>query len=88
MSFAVTGMPMALDRELRHRAQRYGMTLDQFVIALLSHLAWRTPFAEDLEPWEDWLPEELRPSPGRVMPLRLADGAAPDARDPGPGAAG
>lgn len=72
VGFYVEGMPIGLDRELRQRAERYGMTFDQFVIAVLGHLAWRTPFAEDLEPWEDWWPDE---TPGRgttVTPLRLA----------------
>ncbi len=79
VSFAVTGMPVSLERELSHRARQYEMTLDQFVIALLGHLAWRTPFAEDLGPWDDWLPEEQRA--GRVVPLRVAEG-------PGSGNAG
>lgn len=56
-SFQVTGMPDALHRELSHRAQRYGMSFDQYVIAVLGHLSWRTPFAEDMEPWDDWDPE-------------------------------
>ena len=41
------------------------MTLDQYVIAVLGHLAWRTPFAEDLEPWDGWAPAEE----GTVTPL-------------------
>ena len=57
VGFWVSGLPAALSRELGHRAQRYGMTEQQFVVALLSSLAWRTPFAEDLEPWEEWDPE-------------------------------
>lgn len=73
VSFALTGVPHALDRELRHRAERYGMTLDQFVIAVLGHLAWRTPFAEDLAPWEDWVPEDTRRPAASVSHLRLAD---------------
>jgi hypothetical protein len=57
VSFSVQSMPEALHRELSHRAQRYGMSFDQYVIAVLGHLAWRTPFAEDMEPWDDWDPE-------------------------------
>ncbi|GAA1139784.1 hypothetical protein [Nocardioides aquiterrae] len=82
VSFAIAGMPMALDIELRHRAERYGMTLDQFVIAILGHLAWRTPFAEDLGPWEDWVPEDARPREARVAHLRsIGDG--PPGTEPG-----
>jgi hypothetical protein len=47
----------ALHREIEHRARRYGMSFDQYVIAVLGHLAWRTPFAEDLEPEESWYPD-------------------------------
>ncbi len=36
------------------------MSLDQFVVAVLGHLAWRTPFAEDMEPWEHWSPDQPR----------------------------
>lgn len=50
-------VPVRLERELERRATRYGMSRDQFVVALLGHLAWRTPFAEDMEPWDQWLPE-------------------------------
>jgi hypothetical protein len=57
ISFSVTGMPDALHREIEHRARRYGMSFDQYVIAVLGHLAWRTPFAEDLEPEESWYPD-------------------------------
>ncbi|HET6560284.1 MAG TPA: hypothetical protein VFG72_00265 [Marmoricola sp.] len=46
--------------ELDARARRYGMSFAQYVIAVLGHLAWRTPFAEDMEPWEDWDPERAR----------------------------
>lgn len=58
VSFCIDRMPVALDIELRRRAKQYAMSIDQFIIALLGHLAWRTPFAEDIEPWEQWLPEE------------------------------
>ena len=42
--------------ELSDRARRYGMTEAQFIVALPSTLAWRTPFAEDMEPRDDWDP--------------------------------
>jgi hypothetical protein len=80
VAFSVQGMPAALDAELRRRAERYGMTFDQFVIAILGHLAWRTPFAEDLEPWEHWVPDQPDRPPASITPLRLADA------DPGPDA--
>ena len=41
-----------------HRARHYGMSDAQFIVALLSTLAWRTPFVEDLEPWPAWMPDE------------------------------
>jgi hypothetical protein len=72
VGFYVDGLPVALDRELRHRAEHYGMTMDQFIIALLGHLAWRTPFAEDLEPWDSWWPEERSRTGSTVTTLRLA----------------
>jgi hypothetical protein len=56
VSFSIQSMPEALHRELAHRAERYGMSVDQYVIAVLGHLAWRTPFAEDVGPWDDWDP--------------------------------
>jgi hypothetical protein len=63
------------------------MTLDQFVVAILGHLAWRTPFAEDIGPWEDWVPENARPRAARVAHLRPI-GEDATSGDPGPGAAG
>lgn len=60
VGFWLDGIPDALHRELEARARRYGMSEPQFVVALLSTLAWRTPFAEDMEPWDDWDPD--RPS--------------------------
>lgn len=62
VSFSVHCMPFALYREMNLRAQRYGMSLDQYVVAVLGHLAWRTPFADDLEPWENWLPDRAEAS--------------------------
>lgn len=66
ISFCIDRMPVALDMELRARARQWGMSLDQFVIAILGHLAWRTPFAEDIEPWDQWLPEKAK---GRLVAL-------------------
>lgn len=54
VSFSITGMPEALWSERSRRARVYGMSLDQYVVAILGHLAWRTPFAEDLEPFDSW----------------------------------
>lgn len=62
VSFSITGMPDALHRELNSRAHRYGMSFDQYVLAVLGHLAWRTPFAEGMGPWEDWDPERTQAS--------------------------
>ena len=69
VSFWLEGMPAALDMELTARARLYGMSMSQFVIALLGHLAWRTPFAEDCGPWEHWDPQQA----ARVVPLRPAE---------------
>lgn len=63
VSFSVTGMPEALHMELQGRARHYGMSFDQFVIAVLGHLAWRTPFAEDMEPFDSWVS-----NPGETPP--------------------
>lgn len=60
VSFSISGMPQSLDSELTARARQYGMSTDQYVIAILGFLAWRTPFAEDMAPWETWDPEHLR----------------------------
>lgn len=65
ISFCIEGMPEALYGELNRRAGHYGMTADQFVILTLGHLAWRTPFAEDMAPWDSWATE-----PG-VAPMRI-----------------
>ena len=72
-SFSIQDMPEYLHVELNRRAARYGMQLDQFIIALLGHLAWRTPFAEDLGPWESWEPElDERPSGQQLRALPSA----------------
>ena len=63
--FSIVGMPSALYAELHNRAEHYGMTTDQFVILALGHLAWRTPFAEDMAPFESWVTDP------RVLPARL-----------------
>lgn len=65
VSFMIAGMPEALQIELNGRARRYGMSFDQFVIAVLGHLAWRTPFAEDMEPWNAWIPTSPTLHPSR-----------------------
>ena len=70
VSFPVHNMPEALHMELGHRAKRYGMSFDQYVVAVLGHLAWRTPFAEDMEPWEDWDPEGRGK---KVVPLSVVE---------------
>ncbi len=70
VSFGIVGMPVALEIELRRRSAVYGMSMDQFVTALLSTLAWRTPFAEDMEPWGNWVPDRGR----GVTTLRSVDG--------------
>lgn len=57
ISFWLGDVPAALHGELNRRAGMYGMSLDQFVIAILGHLAWRTPFAEDCKPFEWWVPD-------------------------------
>ena len=54
MSFHIGDMPISLYGELSQRAGRYGMSVDHYIIAVLGLAAWRTPFAEDLGPWEDW----------------------------------
>lgn len=69
VTYCIDRMPVALDRELRARATQYGMTVDQFVIALLGHLAWRTPFAEDVEPWDQWLPSHIKGAGGTLSVL-------------------
>ena len=72
VSFAVTGMPEALHMELERRARTYGMTFDQYTIAVLGHLARRTPFAEDMEPWDGWAPPRDSPL-SEPIPLRAKD---------------
>jgi hypothetical protein len=64
------GIPRALEVELAGRARQYGMPVNQFIVALLSMLAWRTPFAEDMEPWENWDPDHR---PAAVRTLRSVD---------------
>ncbi|NYD43181.1 hypothetical protein [Nocardioides panaciterrulae] len=81
VELCLEGMPAALHAELDRRARRHGMALDQFVIALLGHLAWRTPCAEDPEGWEGRLPARprltlLRGGSSGPVPAR------PDAAEP------
>ena len=75
VSFCLGAVPVALHNELSRRATQYGMSFDQYVIAILGHLAWRTPFAEDIEPWDQWLPDESGPKRrhSEVMALRKRD---------------
>ena len=75
VSFCLGAVPVALHNELSRRATQYGMSFDQYVIAILEHLAWRTPFAEDIEPWDQWLPDESGPRQrhSEVVPLRERD---------------
>jgi len=72
VGFWLDGVPTGLHIELTARARQYGMTDAQFIVALLSTLAWRTPFAEDMEDWSDWDPD--RP-PARMshLPQRSED---------------
>ena len=65
VSFSISGMPEALHVELSRRAHRYGMSFDQYVIAVLGHLAWRTPFAENMEPCEHWSPDQPKLTAGK-----------------------
>ena len=64
VSFSITGMPENLHSEIRRRADVYGMSEDQYVIAALGHLAWRTPFADDLGTLDSWVPEERAEAEG------------------------
>lgn len=67
VSFSVAGMPEYLHTELSRRATKYGMSFDRFVVATLGHCAWRTPFAEDLGPWESWDLPEAQPSAPTIL---------------------
>lgn len=81
VSFSVAGMPEYLYGELDRRATKYGMSFDRFVVATLGHCAWRTPFAEDLGPWESWDVPVAPPSGPTVL---HAVKAAKDPEDQGP----
>jgi len=63
-------IPVALHMELEARAERYGMSFDQFVIAILGHLAWRTPFAEDCEPSDGFWDPDRTPEPTLAFPSK------------------
>ena len=74
VSFSIAGMPEHLHNELSRRAQKYGMSFDRFVVATLGHAAWRTPFAEDLGPWEDWdLPGTTTSATTTALPSAASD---------------
>ena len=74
VSFSIERMPSALEHELLRRSRHYRMSIDEYVITALGHLAWRTPFAEDLGEWESWADGEAREAD--VFALGAA-GAAP-----------
>ena len=73
-------MPRELDLELRRRAEQYGLTVDQFVSAILAR---RTPAVHEVGPPDRWLPEGRVPSnlvlfPGRAE-TSARDGDGPEA---------
>jgi hypothetical protein len=80
VGFWLDGVPASLSFELNRRARQHGMTEQQLIVAMLSTLAWRTPFAEDMEPYPSWFPEglddkprgELRSLDARSDPSELA----------------
>lgn len=78
VSFGIRGMPEYLYAELQRRADRYDMSLDQYVLLALGHLAWRTPFAEDLGPWEMWDPDPDKHPIAQAVPLRSVSPATTD----------
>ncbi len=67
-------MPRELDLELRHRAEQHGMTVDEFVSALLAR---RTP-SPDVGPREQWLPDGRAPSNLVLFPGRAETSARDD----------
>ena len=67
-------MPRELDLELRHRAEQYGMSVDQFVSALLAR---RTP-SPDVGPREEWLPAGRTPTNLVLFPGRAETSARDD----------
>jgi hypothetical protein len=74
ISRPLADIPVALNMELEARARLYGMSFDQFVIAVLGHLAWRTPFAEDCEPFDDFWDPDRSPAPKLVSLDSRRDG--------------
>ncbi|MFW5471092.1 hypothetical protein ACOCJ4_13725 [Knoellia sp. CPCC 206435] len=96
VSFSVAGMPESLHAELNRRAAKYGMSFDRFIVATLGHCAWRTPFAEDLGPWESWevptaqssAPTILRAVKNPSDPEEPPDQRHSDTTDPAEGAEG
>jgi hypothetical protein len=75
VSFGIAGMPQSLHGELSRRPSKYGLSVDRYVVLALGHLARRTPFAEDLGPWEDWTVPELA---GNRAALRAVKGMDDD----------
>jgi hypothetical protein len=74
VSMSIAGMPENLFGELTRRAHKYGMSFDRFVVATLGHAAWRTPFAEDLGPWEEWdRPCSVAPTPTHLQAVADRD---------------
>lgn len=69
VSFSIAGMPEQLHGQLSRRADAYEMSMDRYVVLALGHLAWRTPFAEDLTVWQQW---DASASPGDVVSLRAS----------------
>lgn len=76
MSFGISGMPEYLNIELSQRATKLGMSTDRYVVLALGHLAWRTPFAEDMGPWEKWDTTDSLPAEPNVVRLRSLDAAS------------
>ncbi len=68
-------MPRELDLELRQRAEQYGMSVDQFVSAILAR---RTPAADEVGPRDRWLPEGRAPSNLVLFPGRAETSARDD----------
>jgi hypothetical protein len=52
MAPTLVGLPDVLASHLAHV-----LSFDEYVIAVLGHLSWRTPFAEHMGPAGSWLDE-------------------------------
>ena len=82
VSMSIAGMPESLYGELTRRAHKYGMSFDRFVVATLGHAAWRTPFAEDLGPWEEWdRPDSVAPALTPLHPVERPEHTDSDYND-------